>query len=218
MRETLSVSMLAMFLEVLSASSLAAAAAWSSSGVSGADVSATLERPDGSEAQVALHGGNGEAERGGDLLAAETAEVPQLDHLRLALIDLGQLVQGLVDFDDVRRLSWGQHVCLVESDSAGGAAALLGLAGAGVIHQHQTHDACRDAEKVGPVLPLNRLRLVDQAEKGFINERRWLQGLVAPGAAEVSPGDGMKLAVDLRRELVQGSTVAPAPFEKQLGD
>jgi len=71
-------------------------------------------------------------------------------------------------------------------------------------------------KKVGAVLPLNRLRLVDQTQVDFIDQRGRLQGLVAAIPIQVHSGKRVQLAVYVRRELVQGRTTPAAPFQQQL--
>jgi hypothetical protein len=58
--------------------------------------------PSFSQALIALDYRYREVQSLRHLLAAQTTEVPQFDHLGFAFVDTGEMIQRIIDFDDVR--------------------------------------------------------------------------------------------------------------------
>src|SRR5579864_427221 len=69
-----------------------------------------------------------------------------------------------------------------------------------------------------PVLPLDWFGLAHQPNICLVDERRGLQGLVRPAAPQITPGQRMELAIDMRRKLFERGGIAVAPLHQQLGD
>ena len=92
-----------------------------------------------------------------------------------------------------------RHHPLVERDPLPAAAALGGVAGAGALHQDLAHRQRGNGDEVGAVLELAR-PLGRQLEEGFVDERRGLESLAGPLAADVARGDAAQLVVDERQQ------------------
>ena len=96
-----------------------------------------------------------------------------------------------------------------------------GVVGVGVIDRdavHQPGGDAEDAEKVPTVLPLHRLRLIEQSQVGFVDQCGGLQGLVGPTPAQVGPRQFIQFAINLRCELFERGRLAPSPGNQYLGD
>src|SRR5579884_1162221 len=78
------------------------------------------------------------------------------------------------------------------------------------VGENLPHHAREDGEKVRAVRPLHR-RAAHQADESFIDQRRGLQNVVIPLAAEVVARDPVQFGVDDRRQPLQRGAVALAP-------
>ena len=58
-------------------------------------------KPGRTQAKVTSHGRQADIECGGDFLVGHSPEVAQLDDLCLPLIDFGQLIYGLAEFQNI---------------------------------------------------------------------------------------------------------------------
>src|SRR6185312_11245241 len=83
------------------------------------------------------------------------------------------------------------------------------------------HDAphqprgCRD--KVGPALP-DRLRIIDQAQIGFVENGGGLQGVASTFPAHVMVREPVQFGLHEREQLLKRSLVSAAPLAEQLSD
>src|SRR5205085_12565177 len=82
---------------------------------------------------------------------------------------------------------------------------------AGVVHKDAPHRLRGDAEKMGAVLPADS-PLIHQLQERFMDERRGLQGVVAPLAPEVAGGQPAQLGVNLRQQAVERVLAPVAPL------
>jgi hypothetical protein len=80
-----------------------------------------------------------------------------------------------------------------------------------VIDQDPAHDLCRDAKKVGSMVPVD-LALVDEPEVDLVNERRRLQRVVSPLASKLARGRPAELSVDEREQQIERSPIAATPI------
>src|SRR5918993_2740058 len=143
------------------------------------------EEPRLRHAPLALDGGGADAQDFRRLLDREAAEEAQLDDARLLRVERVEAFERLVERDQVRG-ALARHVdVLVEREFLEFAAALFGLLLARVIDEDAAHHLRRDAEEVRPVLPLH-LRLIDEPQVGFVDERGRLQGVALSLAAQVA--------------------------------
>jgi hypothetical protein len=95
-------------------------------------------------------------------------------------------------------------------------AALRGGVLARVVDEDLAHQLRGDAEKVGAALPA-RPALVDQTQVSLIDERRGLQRVPGPLAAQVAVRQLMQLTLDERQQTVEGIGVACGPGGEQVG-
>jgi hypothetical protein len=98
-------------------------------------------------------------------------------------------------------------VVVVEADAGAIATALGGLVGAGVVDQDAANDARGQGEKVKPVLPV-AVALIDQADIGLVNDRRRLQGVIAPLPAHVMGGEPAHVVVYRGHEGIDAFALA----------
>ena len=68
-----------------------------------------------------------------------------------------------------------------------------------------------------PVLPLHPFQ-IHEAQIGFVQQRRGLQGIAAFLAHHVLVSQPVQLPVDQRHQLVKRPLIAATPFVKQQGD
>ena len=137
----------------------------------------------------------------GDLLELETTEVSKLDHPGLPRMRSRQPLERIVQFDQVvagvrRRFS---HAIEIEGDPARAAAAFHRSGPTGVVHQYPAHRAGGQGEEMGPVDDFGRR--ARHAEKGLVDERGRLQGVVAAFAPHVALGQATELVVHTGGEL-----------------
>src|SRR5204862_5724886 len=100
-----------------------------------------------------------------DLVLGQTAEVVQLDDAGLALVELGELVEGLVERDQLRRSVDGD-ARLIEFCRALAGASLVGAALAGVVDEDLPHAARGDREEVRALVEFE-LRASARPEAGL---------------------------------------------------
>jgi len=69
---------------------------------------------------------------------------------------------------------------------------------------------------MGAVFQL-KLRLIDEAEVGFINQARSLERMVRPFALDVTVSQPTQLFIDQRHQLIECCSITVAPGDEQLG-
>ena len=86
-----------------------------------------------------------------------------------------------------------------------------------VIHEDAAHDASRHRKEVCTVAPRDILR-VDQPEIGLVDEDRGLEAVTRALSRHAALRDLVEFPVDERNQSLEGTLVAPPPFEKEPGD
>jgi len=127
-------------------------------------------------------------QNGSRLLHAQPPEEAQFHHARLARIDLGERIERLVHSHDIRVRFRRGHPSLLQRDPGSAAAALGGLAGAGMVHQDAAHDLGAGGQEMRTVVPVGPPG-VDQPQVGFIDERRGLECVARRLGRHVVLGD-----------------------------
>ena len=147
----------------------------------------------------------------------KAAEKTQLDDPALLRVDGRETREHLVQREqiDIGRADKDDRV--IERDGPLAGSALVGRMGARVIHENPAHRLGGDPEKMGPVLPADRT-LIDQPDKGLVDERRRLQGVVGALAPQVAGRQPAQLGVDLRQEPVERVLPPIAPILQQPCD
>ena len=84
----------------------------------------------------------------------------------------------------------------------------------GMIDQNLAHQVGRDAEELRAAGALH-LRLVHQPQVGLVDQRRRLQRVVRPLAADIGGREAAQFAVDERHQFAQCLLVAAAPGLEQ---
>ena len=92
------------------------------------------------------------------------------------------------------------------------------MVSAGVVDQNQAHQPGRDPEKVRPVLKPHRLRLVEQSQISFVDQRRRLQRLAGTAPSQISSRQLVKLSINLRRQLFERVRLASSPGNQERGN
>jgi hypothetical protein len=85
------------------------------------------------------------------------------------------------------------------------------------IDEYPPHRLSGDGHEVGPVLPVDRSD-VDQTQVGLVHERRRLQRMVGTLPLHEPVGKTPKLAIEVRRQAVEGASIARAPGAEEQGD
>ena len=139
-------------------------------------------------------------ERCRDLLLLHPSEESALHHLPLARLEL------------LERLVEGEHAVRVELAGPGAvgeggalplsAAALGGLAVAGLVHQHLAHRARGDREEVGPVARGHRGAA--ELEVGLVDQGGGVERPLDVLVAELAPGEAAQVVVDEGEQPLDG--------------
>ena len=141
------------------------------------------------------------------LFGRQSGEEPELHDLRLTRIQLGELGQGTLEFEDVQFVATGRRRQLLEWDSLGVATSLAPSLSARVIGEDLPHGSRGDGEEVVPTAPCG-VGPVDHLEERFVDQGRRLERVIHGLVAEVSVRDPPKLFVDERKQLIDGSLVS----------
>ena len=148
------------------------------------------------------------------------AEETQLHDLARARINRREPVQRGVERDEVglRRAVGGQFDALGLGQRHAlllGAAAALGGAGAGVVHEDAAHGARGHVVKVDAALPGHGLD-IDQAQVSLVDQGGRAERVAAALAAHVLARQRAQMLVDQRHQTLGGVRVALVPG--QAGD
>ncbi len=87
----------------------------------------------------------------------------------------------------------------------------------GVIHEDPAHQIRGEPEEVRAALPVHRL-LIHEPHERFVHERRALDRVIRPFAAQMALGEGAQLLINEPGQLAQRSLIATAPAGEQLRD
>src|SRR6476660_7388410 len=85
-----------------------------------------------------------------------------------------------------------------------------------MVHENVPHDASGNRQEMRPVLPRNILG-IDQAQIGFIDERRRLKAVPGTLSCHAPSRDLVELPLYERNQLVEGGRVPLTPFQAQCG-
>ena len=84
-----------------------------------------------------------------------------------------------------------------------------------MIDQNTAHHLSGDAIEVPTVLPRHPV-LTGESQKGLVDERRGLQGVIRPFVSQVARGSVPKLVIHERHKFVACPEVATCPGVQQL--
>ena len=145
---------------------------------------------------VTFHRDRGDVQHRGGFVHRQPAEEPQLHEARLPGVEPGELVEGRIESDDVRRVSWQSRGTSTSLEGHGQSPhpRFDGAARPRVIHQQTAHDVRRDGEEMRPVLPA-RASLIDELQVGLVHQRGGAQRMVAPLAHQVAAREPAQLVV-----------------------
>ena len=148
----------------------------------------------------------------------QAREIPQLDELRGGRIGLGQPRQGLIQGDQIlARLDGGQvQVGHIVPDQP--AAMFVRRLPTRLVNQDAPHRLGRRRKKMPAVVPLRAAVVADQAQIGFVDERRRLQGLAGLLLGQFLRCELPQLLLDQRQELLRRLRFAAADGIQKLRD
>lgn len=156
----------------------------------------------------------GNLESGGDVVEAQAGKKMQLHNLISAFGGQTETFQCQIEGQNGFHLSWvgaemegGFHV-----DAGETALALGGAMGAGVRDEHPAHGAGGEEVEVAAVGPIDGAG-AGQAEEGFVEQGRGLQGVAGTLGMELVGGNAAELSKD---ERVQRLFRLPVPRGKAL--
>ena len=86
-----------------------------------------------------------------------------------------------------------------------------------MVHEDAAHHASSHREEMRAVVPFHLVR-VDQPQVRLVDERGRLKTVLCALVTHVSPRDLMELSVDEWNQSLQGTLVAPPPFDKEPGN
>src|SRR5580693_826572 len=120
-------------------------------------------------APIPLHGLRGYTHQVGCLIHRQSTKKSQFHDLALPLIQLGQTLQSVIEFEEFLRLLGSKHQSLVDGNWLLASAPLIPHMPSGVVDQDSPHDLRRDPEKMRAALPIDR-PLLDQLEICFVHQ------------------------------------------------
>jgi hypothetical protein len=152
--------------------------------------------------KIASYGRNRDAHDFGNLLRGHPAKIFKLDNPALALVDRSERLKSQIERHDVGRLLIQNVHSLVKCDLQS-AASFLGVSPSCVIDQDAPHDGGCDREEVRAVLPRDA-GMVDQLQKRFVHQRRWLHGDIPALTPDPEFGHAKQFVINQRSEAVEG--------------
>src|ERR1700733_6640940 len=105
-------------------------------------------QPSLSQSEITLDRGERDAERDRNLLAIHSTEIAQFDRLGLALIHLGELVQGFAHFQNVRGSTRGQHHGFFQRNGLGRSSTFGRTSRTNVIYKNDPHQPGCNTEEM----------------------------------------------------------------------
>src|SRR5688572_32966104 len=162
-----------------------------------------LVEPRARHRPMPLHRGRGSLQRFGNLRNGQPAKITQLDDLGLLRIARGELLERGIECQHVNATGTGWRVTgnhrFIQRDLLGAAAALLGVARAGALHEDLPHRQRRNGEEVRAVLP-RLVFFLAQSQKRFVDQGGGLQRLARPLVAQVVGREPPQLVIYLRHQ------------------
>ena len=140
----------------------------------------------------------------------EPAEISKLHDPALLRIDGHELLERPIERQHVAVARRHRANAIVQRHAHRAAEALAAALSLRVIDQDAAHHLRRHAEEVRAVLPDDAL-LADEPQVGLVNERRRLQRVLDPFAAEVGRGPPPELVVDHLHQVVARFQVTSDP-------
>lgn len=163
---------------------------------------------------IALDCGPSDVQDARYFVFSEAGEKLHFDDAGLPGVQRFQPGQGLIDGQNIHvRIGGGDGVLHLDLDRA--AAAALGLASSGMVHQDMPHHCGGDREEVAAI-PDVYGALPDQADVEFVDQGCRLQRVRILFPGERATSKGAQLIVDLRHQHVSGTQIAVAPAPEQL--
>lgn len=175
------------------------------------------EQPHPRQPPLSLDGPRRDLQDLGGLLHRQAAEEPKLDDAALPRLEGLELMEGLVEGEqvDVHLDRFVEGVA--EGDSHQVAPPLRGQAGASMVDEDAAHQRGREAEELGPVLPLDRPG-AHQLEVDLIDESRGLEGGARALVGEMAFRHASQVLDDEGHQLLQRRWIPLAPLVEQSGD
>ena len=150
------------------------------------------------------------------LLDRNAAESVQLYKFRGNRIFHCKAGQGFIERQQLIRISLTRVGLIDQWDALLIAAALVASFAAGTVNQYVPHcKRCR-REEVCPTLPVSLRIVANQAEIGFMDERRGLQGLSGLFLIEVTRSKSTQFLINERQQLLRGGRFATADGIQEL--
>jgi hypothetical protein len=94
---------------------------------------------------------------------------------------------------------------------------LTGVLGARVLNENLPHQVRGSTKEMRAIVPGN-LRLIYQAQKRFVDQRRGLQGVTGLFTAQIAFRLLAQLVIHDRQQFIERGTVAVAPIHQHAGD
>jgi hypothetical protein len=175
--------------------------------------------PGAGEAQFMLDDVNRFTSCQSDLAGGHAAEVVHFDNLCVGVVFGGQGVEGFVHLKDPQAAG---TVVAVDFDigvprDLASSTALGGSDGTGMVDQDLTHNARHEGQEVSASREVGR-RVLEEANKGFVDQRGWLEGMAGWLVAKEGTSDSVQFAIDEGQELIDGGIVAGGQLLEEQGD
>jgi len=140
----------------------------------------------------------------------QSGEEAEFDDAALAFVEAGESFQSIVERDQIESLTLRQIWGVIDGKHPLAATPLCGTVTASVIHQDLPHELRRDGKEMLAILVL-RIFLPEQAEIGFVHERRALEGVTGSLAQKLTSRYPAQLVIDDWQESVEAFAITLAP-------
>jgi len=150
------------------------------------------------------------------LFDGKTAKESQLNDLRLAWVEFGELAHGVVESNEIKHHTGLGRYFFVEGDGDGSAPAFCRGPTAGMIHQDLPHHLGGHGKKMGSILPGHGV-VARQAQICLVHESSRLECVIGLLSRQTAAGDAAKFIVNERDQSFSGRGISTTPAGQQVG-
>src|SRR5262249_48644732 len=151
------------------------------------------------------------------LFDRQAAEVSQFNNLTFARVLRSQLFQSLIEGEQFLRPRLSYPCSFIQCYSQRAAATLERTPFTRMVNHDPPHQLRGWCDEVRPVLP-RRLRVFNQSQVSFVEDRGGLQGVAGALPAHVMVSQPVQFGLHQRKQLLERPLVSSAPVTEQLSN
>jgi hypothetical protein len=156
---------------------------------------------------VVVGGAGGDAQGFGSFVEGHADKVTEFYKFSFRLVLERESVQRLIHGEQFIVIAWSRNLDAIEFHALLVAAMSRGASVAGLVNEDSPHGFCCRSEEVRAAIEL-RIRVADQPEPGFVDERGGLQRLVGGFTGHFRRRQFAQFAIDQRQQFIGGLWVA----------